>query len=77
MEHLTTIYTTPGFTDERIHLYWASGISVGQPRHESDEFIDVRVESLSSVLKLIGSGEITDSKTIVALLYLAGFKLGL
>jgi len=76
VEHLTTIYTTPGFTDERIHLYWATGITVGKPRHEADEFIEVRVESLSRVLNLIGSGEITDSKTIVALLFLAGFKMG-
>ena len=77
VEHLTTIFTTPGFTDERIHLYWATGITVAKPRHEADEFIDVRVEPLSRVLKMIGSGEITDSKTIVALLFLAGFKMGL
>jgi ADP-ribose pyrophosphatase len=77
VEHLTTIYTTPGFTDERIHLYWATGLTIGETRHEADEFIDVRVESLSRVLKMIGSGEITDSKTIVAILYVAGFKIGL
>ncbi|UCD22985.1 MAG: NUDIX hydrolase, partial [Gemmatimonadota bacterium] len=41
MEHLTTIYTTPGFTDEQIHLFLASGISVGETRHETDEFIEV------------------------------------
>ena len=77
IEHLTTIYTTPGFTDERIHLYWATGLTVGETRHEADEFIDVRVESLSRVIQMIGSGEITDSKTIVALLFVAGFKMGL
>jgi ADP-ribose pyrophosphatase len=33
VEHLTTIYTTPGFTDERIHLFWATGIRSGEPRH--------------------------------------------
>jgi ADP-ribose pyrophosphatase len=76
IEHLTTIYTTPGFTDERIHLFVATGIVAGEPRHEADEFIDVRVESLSRVLELIASGEITDSKTIVALLFVAGFKMG-
>src|SRR5687768_3623180 len=27
VEHLTTILTTPGFTDERIHLFWATGIT--------------------------------------------------
>ena len=76
IERLTTIYTTPGFTDERIHLFWATGIRAGEPRHEADEFIEVRVETLSRVLELIEHGEITDGKTIVALLFLAGFRLG-
>jgi ADP-ribose pyrophosphatase len=76
IEHLTTIYTTPGFTDERIHLFWATGLTVGEPHHESDEFIEVRAQPFSSVLQMIGNGEITDAKSIVALLYLAGFRLG-
>jgi len=77
IEHLTTIFTTPGFTDERIHLFCATGIVAGEPRHEADEFIELRVESLSSVMGMIGSGEITDAKSIVALLYVAGFRMGL
>jgi ADP-ribose pyrophosphatase len=77
IEHLTTIHTTPGFTDERIHLYWATGVVGGTPRHEPDEFIEIRVEKLSRVLQLIGSGEVSDAKTIVALLFVAGFKMGL
>jgi ADP-ribose pyrophosphatase len=76
MEHLTTIFTTPGFTDERIHLFCASGITTGKPKHEPDEFIEVRVEPLSRVLEMIGKGEINDAKSMVALLFLAGFRLG-
>jgi len=59
MEHLTTIYTTPGFTDERIHLFWATGITTGKPKHEPDEFIEVRVETFSRVLEMIGKGRST------------------
>ena len=29
LERLTTIYTTPGFTDERIHLFLAHGLEPG------------------------------------------------
>ena len=76
IEQLTTIYTTPGFTDERIHLFWATGLTVGQHHHERDEFIEVRAQPLSRVLEMIGEGEITDAKSIVALLFLAGFRLG-
>jgi ADP-ribose pyrophosphatase len=76
IEHLTTIYTTPGFTDERIHLFCATGLTLGESHHEKDEFIEVRAQPLSRVLEMIGDGEITDAKSIVALLFLAGFRLG-
>jgi ADP-ribose pyrophosphatase len=77
IEHLTTIYTTPGFTDERIHLFWATGISAGEPRHEADEFIELSPQPLSRVMDMIRSGEITDGKTIIALLFVAGFRLNM
>ncbi|UCG88639.1 MAG: NUDIX hydrolase [Gemmatimonadota bacterium] len=77
LSHLTTIYTTPGFTDERIHLFLATGISVGTARHEQDEFIEVEVRPISKVLEMIRDGDIVDSKSITALLFTAGFHLGL
>jgi ADP-ribose pyrophosphatase len=75
IEPLTTIYTTPGFTDERIHLFMASGLVVGEPSHEPDEFIEMSPQPLSRLLELIRSGELADAKTIVALLFAAGFRL--
>jgi ADP-ribose pyrophosphatase len=77
VEHLTTIYTTPGFTDERIHLFLATGVTAGEPHPESDEFLTVDARPISRVLEMIRNGEIVDGKSIVALLYLAGFRLGL
>ena len=77
MEHLTTIYTTPGFTDERIHLFVATGITPGEPTPMSDEFLVVEARPLSRALEMIRDQEVVDGKTIVALLYLAGFRLGL
>jgi ADP-ribose pyrophosphatase len=76
VEFLTTIFTTPGFTDERIHLFMASGLTRGESQRESDEFIEVVTRPLSEVLRLIESGEIVDGKTIVAILFAAGFRLG-
>lgn len=77
VEHLTTIWTTPGFTDERIHLFWAAELTAGTHAREQDEFIEVRPRSLSEALAGIRSGEICDAKTVVAILYMAGFVLGL
>jgi ADP-ribose pyrophosphatase len=76
-EHLTTMFSTPGFTDEQIHLFLATGITAGEPRHTPDEFLQVEARPLSRVLEMIRDGEIRDGKSIAALLFAAGFRLGL
>jgi len=76
LERLTTIWTTPGFTDERIHLFWAADLAAGAHAREPDEFIEVVPKPLSEVLGMVRSGEICDGKTVVAILYMAGFILG-
>src|SRR6266550_2134595 len=75
LDRLTTIWTTPGFTDERIHLFWASELSVGKHAREPDEFIEVIPKPLSEALQLVRSGVITDAKTALSLLFMAGFIL--
>jgi ADP-ribose pyrophosphatase len=77
IERLTSIYTTPGFTDEVIHLFWAQGLTSGESARERDEFIEVVPKPLSQVLTGIREGEIRDAKTVVAILYMAGFIFGL
>ena len=77
MERLTSIYTTPGFTDEVIHLFCAQGLTQGVTARERDEFIEVVPRPLADVLTAIRDGEIRDAKTVVAILYMAGFILGL
>jgi len=77
LRRLTSVWTTPGFTDEVIHLYLATGLTAGTPARERDEFIEVVPQPLSQVLARIRDGEIRDAKTIVAILYMAGFVLGM
>ena len=77
LERLTTIWTTPGFTDERIHLYWAADLAAGAHAREPDEFIEVVPKPLSDALGMVRSGAICDGKTVVAILYMAGFILGI
>jgi ADP-ribose pyrophosphatase len=76
VEHMYTIYTTPGFTDERIHLYMAVGLTRGESGREADEFMEVEAMPLSRALGMIERGEIKDAKSAVALLYAAGFRAG-
>lgn len=75
VERLTTIWTTPGFTDERIHLFWASDLTKDKHAREPDEFIEVMPKPLSEALQLVKSGVISDAKTALSLLFVAGFVL--
>lgn len=70
---LTKLWTTPGFTNEVIHLFMATGLTQGETAREADEFMEVVPLRLSEVLAKIRDGEITDAKTLVAILYMAGF----
>ena len=76
MEHLYTIYTTPGFTDEKIHLFVATGLERGETALEQDEFVEVVPTTMSAALRLIKDGTINDAKTALSILYVAGFYLG-
>jgi ADP-ribose pyrophosphatase len=72
---LTTIYTTPGFTDERIHLFIAEGLTRGEATPEPDEVIETETMPISRALMMIRDGEIKDGKTALAILFAAGFQL--
>lgn len=74
MDRMTTILTTPGFSNERIHLFIATGLTRGEAAREADEFIEPVMLPLSEALRRIANGEIVDAKTIVAILFAAGFK---
>jgi len=73
MVWLTTVYTTPGFTDERIHLFLASGLTEGDHRREPDEFLESHSLPWSRAMAMIKAGEIVDGKTLIALLYVRSF----
>lgn len=76
MVPMTAMWTTPGFTNEKIHIFMAADLTRGEASREADEFIEVATKPLSEVLSMIESGEITDAKTIIGLLFAAGFRLG-
>ena len=69
-EPLGSFYTSPGFTDEQVHLFLATDISdaVEQPEVEENERIDVEVRPVSDLDAIIAANR--DSKTLIALLKL-------
>jgi ADP-ribose pyrophosphatase len=76
LEHMHTMYTTPGFTDEKIHLFLAYDLTRGEAMREADEFISVEVVPLTVALEMIRDGRIMDAKTALGILYAAGFRVG-
>lgn len=67
MESLGVMHSSPGVFDEQIHLYLATGLVQGQAEPEHYEDIEVVRIPLPEALKMATVGEITDSKTMVAL----------
>lgn len=71
---VASIYTTPGFTDEIIHLFAGMVTGTGDPDREVDEFLEVRTLRWSEVGCMVARGEIVDGKTLCCLFYLQHFN---
>jgi ADP-ribose pyrophosphatase len=68
LQLLTSILTTPGFTDEVIHIYLGTGLTIGKQALDHDEVIEIVELPLEEAMAQIREGTIRDGKTIVGLL---------
>ena len=66
--YLTSVVTTPGFTDEVIHLYVAKGLHEGAQHPDPDEFLDVETFTPDQVREMVLKEELFDAKSLSALL---------
>ena len=64
-------YVSPGFLDETMTIYLASGLKAGTAQPEADEKIAVRFFGLSEAKGMALQGRIRDAKTIAGILWLA------
>jgi ADP-ribose pyrophosphatase len=71
-----TIFTAPGFCDERIHLFVARRLTPTTQQLDTDEVLSVSRMPLQRALRMIRSGEIQDAKTIAGLHHAAAFLAG-
>lgn len=65
---LGAVWSSPGFTDELLHLFLARGLDAGSQALESDELLRVETRSLAQAARMARDGRIADSKTVCALL---------
>ncbi|HPZ42410.1 MAG TPA: NUDIX hydrolase [Bacillota bacterium] len=68
LEKLLFFYSTPGFTNEQLHIYLATGLTLQEQDLDEDEFIDVQKVPYQKALDMIWSGDICDAKSIAGIL---------
>jgi ADP-ribose pyrophosphatase len=61
---LTPLLTTPGFSDERVFLYFATELRDGRQDLEEHEVLECHRMPLSQAVEMVESGEIVDAKTV-------------
>jgi ADP-ribose pyrophosphatase len=69
--HLGVIHTAIAYTDEAIHLFLARRLSAGERKLDQGEFLETLVRPFDEALDMIRRGEITDAKSVAALLWTA------
>lgn len=65
---LTVLETTPGFCNERIHIYLATGLRQGETHPDEDEFIATLRMPLTEAVSKVMDGTLRDGKTALAIM---------
>ena len=68
MKKILTMYTAPGYSNELIHLYFATGLKRGEAEAEEDEQITLEPYGPDELLEMIEKNTIEDAKTIAGIL---------
>ena len=62
-------YPAVGFVNEEMHLFLAEDLKKTKTNLDEDEFIELIPKTLDQAVEMIYSGEITDAKTIIGLVW--------
>jgi ADP-ribose diphosphatase len=68
IEKLAEFYTTPGFCEEKLHVYLATDLTPSSQALDHDELVEIVYLPFAEAAQMLGRGGIEDSKTIIALL---------
>lgn len=67
LEHITSVYASPGFTTELFEMFHASQLERSKLEADDDEFITSRFYSREEIEEIVDRGEIIDSKTLLGI----------
>ncbi len=68
-QEILSYHSAPGFCDEKLFLFMAQGLSLGESSLDRDEFLEVKKVPLKAAYEMIFSGEIIDGKSIIGIQY--------
>jgi len=68
VHHLIDVYTTVAFSNEKICIYYTTGITPSKQNLDEDEYVTIERHSLEDLVTMILKGEILDAKTVAAIL---------
>lgn len=71
--HLLTIYPSPGYSNEKLHIYLARKLEKSRQNLEADEDISLVFLNLQEALEAIRDRRIVDAKTLVSIFYYSFF----
>jgi ADP-ribose pyrophosphatase len=74
LEPLGWIWTTPGFTNEKIWLFRATELVPAEPSLQHDEVLSVETMAWGEAIERAAAGEIHDAKSAIALLRSASYR---
>ncbi|TYP77840.1 NUDIX hydrolase [Paenibacillus methanolicus] len=63
---LSAFYTSPGFADEKLYVYIAEELTLGESRPDEDEYLNVSAITFEEAQRYIQEERISDAKTVLA-----------
>jgi ADP-ribose pyrophosphatase len=69
---IASFFTSPGFADEQVHLFYATELTRGDAHPDADEFVRLRPVTKDEASAWVAEGRLRDAKTLVAFLWWLG-----
>lgn len=74
--HAGVLHNAIAYSDERIEIFFARGLTAGERRLDEGEFLDLVIHTPVELDALAASGAMTDAKTLIGLLWLQRWQAG-
>lgn len=69
IEYLFDMHASPGFTNDKLSFFLAKDLEESKLEEDEDEFLERKSFKIDDIYNMVINGEITDAKTIIAVLY--------